>query len=130
MPADHRREGYSTVSPYLIADDPAAILRFLEATCDARVIDRTDDGERIRHLALAIGDDGVIMVGGAAEEWPATSTLVHIYVPDCDAAYASALEAGATAIMPPSAQDYGDRAAGVRGPQGNTWWFATAAAAG
>ena len=39
--------------------------------------------------------------------------------------YRRALAAGATSIMPPADQFYGDRTAGVRDPSGNQWWLAT-----
>jgi PhnB protein len=46
-------------------------------------------------------------------------------VEDCDAAYKRAMEAGATSIMEPADQFYGDRSAGVNDQFGNRWWIAT-----
>ena len=51
--------------------------------------------------------------------------MVYIYTEDCDATYRRALEAGAESVMEPEDQFYGDRNAGVKGPQGNLWWIAT-----
>jgi PhnB protein len=51
--------------------------------------------------------------------------MLHVYVEDCDATYARALEAGAESLMEPSDQFYGDRMAGVQDLAGNQWFFAT-----
>ena len=51
--------------------------------------------------------------------------MLHLYVPDTDALYRSALAAGATSIREPADQFYGDRSAGVRDLWGNQWWIAT-----
>jgi PhnB protein len=52
-------------------------------------------------------------------------TGLLIYVDDADATYQRALAAGATSIMPPSDQFYGDRMGGVTDMCGNQWWIAT-----
>jgi PhnB protein len=49
----------------------------------------------------------------------------HVYVPDCDAVYNRALEAGATSLGAPSDQHYGERAGYVKDPSGNDWYIAT-----
>ncbi|MBI4484106.1 MAG: VOC family protein, partial [Acidobacteria bacterium] len=48
-----------------------------------------------------------------------------LYVNDTDAVYRRALRAGATSMMEPADQFYGDRNAGVKDPFGNHWWIAT-----
>ncbi|MGI0000076.1 MAG: VOC family protein, partial [Nitrososphaeraceae archaeon] len=48
-----------------------------------------------------------------------------LYVTDCDAVYKQALEAGATSLMEPKDQFYGDRSGGVKDPCGNHWFIAT-----
>ena len=53
------------------------------------------------------------------------SGSIYLYVPDTDAVYQQALEAGATSVMEPADQFYGDRNAGVKDPSGNLWWIAT-----
>ena len=49
----------------------------------------------------------------------------HLYLPDLDAAYQRALEAGATPLSAPTVQPYGERFATVVDPQGNYWYLAT-----
>src|SRR5688572_17380631 len=64
------------------------------------------------------------MIGGyqGVEEKP---TALHLYVPDADAVYQRAMNAGATSLEEPVDQFYGDREAGVKDPTGNVWWIAT-----
>ena len=57
-------------------------------------------------------------------EYPPTSSLIHFYVPDCDAVYAQAMAAGATSIAEPADQFYGDRLARITGPN-NKWSIST-----
>ena len=52
-------------------------------------------------------------------------SMLYLYVPDCDAAYAKAIAAGAEKVMEPMDQFYGDRSGGVLAPFGNQWWFGT-----
>ena len=49
---------------------------------------------------------------------------LHLSVPDCDAAAAKALAAGATTIMAPFDAFWGDRYAEVLDPFGHVWSFA------
>lgn len=118
-------EGYGTVTPYLIVDDVVGLVDFLEAAFDAEVhhLLKTDDGF-VYNAEVQIGDSR-IMMGQAREEYPARATDFYLYVPDCDAVYAQAVEAGADSIMEPSDMDYGDRNGGVGDPAGNRWWIAT-----
>lgn len=52
-------------------------------------------------------------------------TRFYLYVPDVDATYHRALQAGAISISEPADQPYGDRLAGVADPFGNQWYIAT-----
>lgn len=76
------------------------------------------------HAELRLGDS-VIMLSDASPEFPARSAMIHIYVPDTDAAYRRAVAAGAKPIREPADQFYGDRSAGVEDAFGNYWWIAT-----
>ena len=68
----------------------------------------------------------VVMIGGdgAWRGEPSPATL-YLYVEDVDAAYKRALQAGATSIMEPANQPYGDRLGGVKDAFGNTWYIST-----
>jgi len=50
---------------------------------------------------------------------------LQVYVPDTDAAYHRALQAGAKSLLPPATQFYGDRTSSVRDSCGNNWYIAT-----
>src|SRR5947209_17715381 len=118
-------DGYQTVIPYLIVPDPAATIEFLARTFGATERERmSDDSGAVRHAEVKIGDS-VVRLGGARGDWPPMPCMNYVYVPDTDLAYARALEAGATSVMPPADQFYGDRNAGVKAPDGNLWWIAT-----
>ena len=53
-------------------------------------------------------------------EYPPTSSLIHLYAPDCDAVYAQAMAAGATSVAEPADQFYGDRLARITDPPTTT----------
>jgi uncharacterized glyoxalase superfamily protein PhnB len=65
------------------------------------------------------------MLGEATGQWKPRPSTLYLYVHDTDATYRRALEAGATSLMEPANQFYGDRNAGVQDPSGNFWWIAT-----
>ena len=65
----------------------------------------------------------VLMLAAALPpEYPPTSSLIHIYVPDCDAVYGQAVASGTTSIAEPADQFYGAR---ITGPHGNQWSIST-----
>lgn len=70
-------------------------------------------------------DDTVVMLADATADWPPVPSYVHVYVPDVDATYRRALEAGATSVQEPVQKDDEDRRGGVRDAGGTTWWIAT-----
>lgn len=119
-------EGYRTVSPYLVTPRAPEVMAFVETVFGAKPASPplwAPDG-RLINVALAIGDS-VIMLGAPADRTATETGFLHVYVADCDATYAEALEAGAESVMAPADQFYGDRSAGVRDVAGNLWWIAT-----
>ncbi len=118
-------EGYHTVVPYLIAKDADAQLEFLKRAFAATEhhISRHANGA-IMHADVIIGDSHV-MLSQANEQYAAAPASIYLYVPDTDAVYRAALAAGATSMMEPADQFYGDRNAGVTDAQGNSWWIGT-----
>lgn len=122
MSASYKPEGYQNVIPYLLVTDVRALIKFLEAAFGAKQIELMirEDGTP-GHGEVRIGDSVVMMGQVPAER--AMSTMLYLYVEDCDASYQAALAAGATSINEPEDQFYGDRTAAVTGPQGNQWWL-------
>ena len=118
-------DGYHTVTPYLPVEGVADVLEYASRAFDAVVTERVgDDDGTILHAELQIGDSK-IMLGEARGQWKPMPACLYLYVEDCDAAYAKALESGGRSIRPPENQYYGDRNAGVMDPAGNFWWLAT-----
>src|SRR4029453_16871402 len=118
-------EGYHTVVPYIVAADAEALLEFLKTGLKATEHDvmRYPDG-RVWHGDVMIGDSHV-MLSQATKHHPAMPATLYLYVPDTDAAYRTALAAGATSVMEPATQFYGDRNAGVKDSNGKIGYFGT-----
>lgn len=118
-------DGYHTVTPYLVVDDVARLIAFIEQAFGARETHRTKgpDGT-IRHAEAQIGDSRVMM-GQARDPWKPMPAAIYLYVPDTDATYQRAVAAGGKSLMEPANQFYGDRNAGVADPMGNYWWIGT-----
>jgi PhnB protein len=119
-------DGYHSVTPYLVVQGTATLLDFLKQAFDAQEafppMQRPDG--TIMHAEVHIGDS-VVMMGEAMSENPPMPGSIYLYVHDADAVYQRALQAGATSLMAPADQFYGDRSAGVKDPVGNRWWIAT-----
>lgn len=125
MTSLYKPEGYTSVAPYLVVDGAVQTLDFLVRVFDAEELRKFSgpDG-RLMHAEVRI-DDTVIMMGDAAEGWPAHPSHVHIYVPDVDVTYKRALEAGATSLQEPIQKDDPDKRGGFKDPIGTSWWIAT-----
>jgi PhnB protein len=118
-------EGYQQVMPYLILQNAAQFLSFMEKVFGATEKYKAlkDDGS-IGHAELQIGES-TIMFADSNEQWRTENAGLFIYVADADETYNKAIEAGATSVMPMSDQPYG-RTGGVKDPFGNTWWITRA----
>jgi len=119
MAASYKPEGYSTVSPYLIAAGAQAVIDFLKKAFGARELRRYDmpDGS-IMHAEVRIGDT-VVMIGDAGEHWPAVPAHLHVYVDSVDETYRRALDAGGVSVQPPQQKGARPGSSGRReGPRG------------
>lgn len=117
--------GYPRLIPYLTVSAGDRFLAFLSEVFGAELNERVvDEHGGLRHAEVRIAGT-VLMVSEAAPEWPVRPASFYLYDEDCDALYRKALAAGASSMMEPADQYYGDRNAGVKDPVGNTWWFAT-----
>lgn len=129
--------GYHSLTPYLIVADPVAAFDFYARAFGAKPSMRltmpgADGKETIAHAEMIVGDSHFMFSG----EWPdmdalgpltrgGATTSFLIYVPDVDAAFARAVEAGAEVVKPVELQFYGDRSGTVRDPFGHMWTIAT-----
>ena len=118
-------DAVQTVQVFLHPLKAAPVADFLTRAFGAEELGRyTSPVGVIAHTTVKIGDSTLEMADahGIYEPMP---TTFYLYVPNPDATYASALQAGATSIYPVADQPYGDRNGGIKDPFGNTWYVAT-----
>ncbi|HEX5261124.1 MAG TPA: VOC family protein [Gaiellales bacterium] len=118
-----------TVTPYLLYEDAAAALEFLQRAFAFQEITRmeTPDG-RVSHAEMRIGN-GEVHLGQPDEPTSprrlgGTAVLVYVVVEDVDAHFAQAKAAGAKIVDEPADQHYGDRRYAAHDPEGHVWYFA------
>jgi uncharacterized glyoxalase superfamily protein PhnB len=119
-------DGYHSITPYLTVKGVTKLLDFLKQAFGAEEIHppmQRPDGT-VMHAEVRIGNSVVMMGEPMGEMTPMPGSL-YLYVPDTDTVYKRALQAGATSLMAPADQFYGDRSAGVQDLVGNRWWIAT-----
>lgn len=116
---------YGSLTPYLVIPKCADAIAFYKKAFGAEEVMcmPMPDGS-IAHAELKIGDS-ILMLSEGGPEWPATSSLICLYVEDCDAVFARAVEAGAQVIEPLADKFYGDRAGSVRDPFNQRWSIMT-----
>lgn len=118
-------EGLLTVQPYLRVRDAHDLIPFIEVAFGAHTtgLHKSPDG-KVLHATIEIAG-ATLEIDEAHGDVQPTRSYLHVYVPDTDALYAQAVAAGAEGIQPPYTAPYGDRAATVTDPFGNTWFLAT-----
>jgi uncharacterized glyoxalase superfamily protein PhnB len=122
---NYKWEGAPDVQPYLHPRRAEPVINFLKRAFGAEDLGRfaSPDGV-IQHVTMKIGDSHIEM-GEAQGPYQPMNSMFYLYVPDCDAVYKRALDAGATSISEPKDQPYGDRSGGVKDVFGNQWYIAT-----
>ena len=117
--------GYRTVTPYLVVKGVAQLIDFMKAAFSAKERFRMPGpGGVVMHAEMQVGDSMIMLGEARAPKGPQTS-MVYLYVKDTDKLYDQAIKAGATTVMAPANQFYGDRNAGVQDAHGNQWWIGT-----
>jgi uncharacterized glyoxalase superfamily protein PhnB len=126
MKPSYKPRDYTSAAPYLIVDGASGTIDFLKRVFDAVELRRfpADDG-RITHAEVRIDDTVLMIADGAPPTWPAVAAHVHVYVPNVDATYRRALEAGAASVQEPVKKKDEDKRGGVKDSGGTTWWIAT-----
>lgn len=127
-------DGYHSVTPYIIVDDAAAALDFYAAAFGATEVFRMPMGNKIGHAEIKIGNSHVMLadefperdIRGPKSRGGSTSSLM-IYLPDVDAAFQRALDAGGKVDGDMTVKDqfYGDRSGTLVDPFGHKWTLAT-----
>lgn len=127
--------GFRTVTPHLVIDGCAKAIEFYKKAFGAEEILRmpAPDGKRLVHAEIRIGDSAVMLADEFPEWAPRrsptalgqTSVTIHLYVPDADAVFKRAVDAGAAVVMPMNDAFWGDRYGQVADPFGHQWSIAT-----
>ena len=126
MTTSYQPPGYRTVTPFMIVEGANDLIAFLETSFGATKKGyMTGADGSVRHAEIRIGDSLVMIADAREPETKANTTMLYVYVPDVDAAYARALEARASSLREPTDELYGDRSCAVMDAFGNQWWMAT-----
>lgn len=124
------------VAPYLCVSDAAAAIAFYERAFGAKTLSlhHAKDGKKITHASLDI-NGGIVMLSDDFPEYSGTSrapqafggspVTIHLCLPDVDATWKAAVDAGATVVMPLADQYWGDRYGQLRDPSGHSWSLST-----
>ncbi len=111
-----------------VSDSDRAIRFYAQAFGAVEKFRLTEPSGRIGHAELQLGP-AVVMVSDAYPEYGLNAPngaqdigcSVHLHVDDADAMAERAVAAGATMLMPPTNQFYGERSCRLRDPFGHTW---------
>jgi len=126
--------GYHAITPHLVINGAAEAIEFYKRAFGAEEHCRMpfpgpDGTVKLGHAELQIGDSRLFL----ADEFPEWGSVgprggspvtIHLYVTDADAAFARAVEAGATVAMPLEDAFWGDRYGKLVDPFGHHWSIA------
>lgn len=118
------REGFHTITPFIAVPNAPELIDFLKRTFDARETSRHPHGEGFM-ASVKVDDTDLLIMGNPGLLGHERIGAFHVYVPDCDATFKRAVEAGATSMGEPSDTTYGERAGFVKDTAGNQWYIAT-----
>jgi uncharacterized glyoxalase superfamily protein PhnB len=116
-------EWAASVLPYLHPAAARPYIDFLKRAFGAEELAVYEDGGRVMHAVVRVGD-AVVEMGEPADRTGIPANGAFLFVDDVDTAYARALGAGATTVRPPDDVPYAMRSAIVRDPEGYLWWTA------
>lgn len=106
--------------PILRTREFARLVTFYEQAFEGEVQYRFEDV----YVALAVGG-GHLGIGLEPEAVGGDQLAIWLYTDDVDAAWQTALSAGAAAVEPPADMPWGERVAQVHDPDGNLLYLAT-----
>lgn len=123
-------KGYRTVTPYLVVRGADAALGYYSEVFGAEILSRVyaDDAFTVLHAEMKIGNSIIIV----SDEMPAfgvyspfafggAGSAQHLYLPNVDAVWAAAVDAGCTVMVPLADTFYGERFGKVVDPFGHVW---------
>jgi PhnB protein len=124
-------DGYTSVTPYIMIEGASEAIEFYKKAFGAQELERMSgpDG-KVLHAEIRIGN-AIVMLSDASAQWKGPKALggspasICLYVPDADAVFKAAVDAGATVRMPIQEQFWGDRYGMLVDPFGHNWSVAT-----
>lgn len=118
------REGFRSITLYLIVSEAAREIEFMKQAFDATEVLRVPKPgtNLLMHAEVRI-DDSMVEMADANPEYPPRPAAILLTVNDTDAYYKRAIAAGATSLAEPVDQPYGDREAAVKDMAGNRWYI-------
>jgi uncharacterized glyoxalase superfamily protein PhnB len=113
----------ATVTPVLVYPDVRGAVAWLEQAFGFEEKVRIGDAHRSQ---MRVGEDGAIVVADVRRDQVAptggvVTQLLKLRVPDVDAAFERAREAGARVLEEPRTWEYGERSGVVEDPGGHRW---------
>jgi uncharacterized glyoxalase superfamily protein PhnB len=121
-------EGFRTITAQLAIDGAEKAIAFYQKAFGAEVVQKALDPskQKVWHAALRIGDS-MLFVNDVFREMGGSQSQssMWLYVPDTDASFKRAVDAGSKATMPPADMFWGDRLGQVVDPFGQKWTIAT-----
>lgn len=118
------REGLRTVTPFIAVPNAPQLIDFLKRTFGAEEIARHPHSDGFL-ASLKIGDSDLLIMGGESVRGHERIGAFHVFVPDCDASYKRAIEAGGASLGEPADRPYGERSGFVKDAAGNYWYIST-----
>jgi PhnB protein len=119
------REGLRTITPFIAVPKAPELIDFLKRTFHAEEISRRSHGADGFVASLKVGDSDLLIMGGESVRGHERFGAFHVFVPDCDATFSRAVEAGGTSLGDPADRPYGERSGFVKDLTGNYWYIAT-----
>ena len=127
------REGFNTLTPYIVVDGAEKAIEFYKKAFGAQVVDvsKGPDG-KVYNAQLKFGNSMLML----NDEFPdygsvgptkmgGSPVTIHMSVEDVDSLWKKALDAGCEVTMPLADQFWGDRYGSVIDPFGHKWSMST-----
>ena len=126
MNKKYKPAGYNSLSPYFIVRGAQKMVDLLKYIFNAKELRRYDNPDgSIMHVEVQIYDS-VIMIGDSSEKFPPNHHLIHVYVPDVDKTFNTAISAGCQPVQQPKEREGDpDRRGTFTDFAGNEWSIAT-----
>ncbi|WP_027125371.1 VOC family protein [Gelidibacter mesophilus] len=122
----YKPKNYNSLSPYLIVDDAEKLVDLLKIVFEAKELRRyeREDGS-IMHIELQL-DDSIVMISDSTEDYPAVTTMLHMYVLDVFKTFDLAIENECLLLERPiNKEDDPDTRGAFMDYAGNYWSVST-----